>query len=92
MIYADPGKVAMIGPEELSKLDAAIEPTFDQDGKLLSFKFTFASGNANRSNKLVAETVWGTITSGQALLQWLLTREEADQQGISFTLETRNSV
>ena len=94
MIYADLGKVAMIGQEQLSKLDAAIEPTFDQEGKLLSFKLTFSSGNANQSNKLTAETVWGspTITSGQALLQWLLPREEADQQGISFTLETRNSI
>ena len=49
--------------------------------------------NANPSNKLAAETVWGTVTSGQAsILQWLLTLEEAEQQGISFTLETRISV
>ena len=27
---------------------------FKQDGKLLSFKFTFSSGNANQSNKLTA--------------------------------------
>ncbi len=87
MVYADPSKLATIGMEQLLSLDAAIEPAFDPDGKLIRWKFVFALKDSNQL-KRSGETVWGTVTSGHAVLEWLATNMK--QQGIGFTLETRN--
>lgn len=88
MVYADPSKLATIGMEQLSNLDAAIEPAFDPNGKLIHWKFIFALKNSNQL-KRSGETVWGTVISGHAVLEWLATKMNK-QQGIGFTLETRN--
>ena len=105
MLYADPLKLDLIGDEQLVKLDAAMEPTFDEDGRLLKLKCIFflkGSGvmEGDKEIKKSSETIWGTITRGHSLLDWLVANipegEHHHRKGlkptISFTLETRNPV
>lgn len=87
MDYDHPSKLALIGPELLVKLDAAIEPTFNAEGKLEKWKFIFGFENFAFWKK--SEMIWGSITQGEELLRWLTTRKPKDEAGISFTLETR---
>jgi hypothetical protein len=105
MIYADPLKLGLIGDEQLVKLDAAMEPTFDEDGRLSKVKCIFFlkdnSGvmEGGKEIKKSSETIWGTITRGHSLLDWLIANiperghhRTGLKPTISFTLETRNPV
>lgn len=88
MIYADPSKLSLLGYEQLKKLDAAIEPAFNEEGKLVSWKFVFTFKDFDQTKKS-RDTIWGTITHGHTLLEWLTTREEETQSGIYFSIQTR---
>ncbi|KAI9563472.1 hypothetical protein GHT06_010935 [Daphnia sinensis] len=100
MVFADPSKLAAIVQEELASLDVALEPSFDEDGRLINFRCLFflksAATEMEIAIKKSAETIWGKVTRGSSVLEWLANIPEGEhhRRGVKtvvrVTLETRN--
>lgn len=100
MVFADPSKLASIVQEELANLDVALEPSFDEEERLINFRCIFflksASAEIEIAIKKSAETIWGKVTRGSSVLEWLANIPEGEhhRRGVRtvarVTLETRN--
>lgn len=99
MVFADPSKLAALDQEELSNFDVALEPSFDEDGRLIKFKCVFflksATTEMETAIKKSEETIWGKVTRGVSVLEWLANIPEGEHHRkgvkpiVGFTLETR---